>query len=82
MVLGRGFLFPTELLFMHPENTAPWTSDIHLNAQNRSKDNRWCEKFGYFIDLGACEARSRQKSFCRRCMAKWQQLSFSFMDIK
>jgi hypothetical protein len=82
MVLGRGFLFPTELLFMHPENADPWTSDIHFDGQNCSKHHRWCEKYGYFIDLGACEARAGQKSFCRRCMAKWRQLSFSFMDIK
>jgi hypothetical protein len=44
------------------------------------RESRWCEQRGYFIDLVACEARSKIRRACRRCIAKWQQLSFPFMD--
>jgi len=47
-------------------------------AQKNSRDNVWCNKFGYFIDLDACEARSYQKRVCRRCYATLTQLSLPF----
>jgi hypothetical protein len=48
--------------------------------QAQPKGNRWCERRGYFIDLAACEARAKTRSYCRRCIARWQQLCFPFME--
>jgi hypothetical protein len=45
-----------------------------------SRENRWCARHGYFIDLTACEARAKTRTSCGRCIARWQQLSFPFMD--
>ena len=44
------------------------------------RENRWCERYGYFIDLAACEARAGTRSSCGRCIARWRQLSFPFME--
>lgn len=44
------------------------------------RENRWCRRRSYFIDLIACEARAKTMRACGRCLAKWRQLSFSFMD--
>jgi len=33
------------------------------------QENVWCTKYGYFIDLDACRARSLQQKTCRRCFA-------------
>lgn len=44
------------------------------------RTNRWCERHGYFIDLAACEARAETKAHCIRCIARWRQLSFPFME--
>ena len=43
---------------------------------------RWCESHQYFIDLDACQARSRRHPSCRRCLHKshTQQLSLPFMN--
>jgi hypothetical protein len=49
-------------------------------SQAQSCQNRWCERHGYFIDLTACEARAKTRSSCGRCIARWQQLSFPFME--
>jgi hypothetical protein len=43
-------------------------------------ENRWCERHGYRIDVTACRARAEQRSECRRCMARWQQLSLPFPE--
>jgi hypothetical protein len=48
--------------------------------QAPSRENRWCARHGYFIDLTACEARAKTRRSCGRCIARWQQLSFSFME--
>lgn len=45
------------------------------------RKNRWCERHGYFIDLTACESRAKTRSSCGRCIARWQQLSFPFMEL-
>ena len=47
-------------------------------AQKIGRDNVWCGKFGYFIDLDACQARSYQKSVCRRCYASLLQVPLPF----
>lgn len=44
------------------------------------RDSRWCARHGYFIDLAACEARAKTRPSCGRCIARWRQLSFSFME--
>jgi hypothetical protein len=41
-------------------------------------ENRWCERHGYLIDLCACRARAEKRPYCRRCLARWQQLSLPF----
>jgi hypothetical protein len=42
------------------------------------RDNVWCSKYGYFIDLDACRARSLQQKHCRRCFANLIQMSLPF----
>jgi hypothetical protein len=42
------------------------------------RENRWCDHWGYFIDLAACEARADRRYVCRRCLRDWRQLSFPF----
>lgn len=49
-----------------------------LPAKKIGRDNVWCDKFGYYIDLDACQARSYQKSVCRRCYASLLQTSLPF----
>jgi len=56
----------------HPDRTRL------LPAQKIGKDHVWCKKFGYFIDLDACSARSYQKSVCRRCYASLLQVPLPF----
>jgi hypothetical protein len=47
-------------------------------AQKIGRDNVWCDKFGYFIDLEACQARSYQRKVCRRCYASLLQVPLPF----
>jgi hypothetical protein len=47
-------------------------------VQKNGRENVWCDKFGYFIDLDACSARSYQKSVCRRCYASLLQIPLPF----
>jgi hypothetical protein len=42
------------------------------------RENVWCEKYGYFIDLDACRARSLQQKICRRCFASLIQMPLPF----
>jgi len=42
------------------------------------RENRWCDRRGYFLDLAACEARADRQAACRRCLRDWRQLSFPF----
>jgi hypothetical protein len=60
---------------------------VHQNAADAAdllpvkkigRENVWCDRFGYFIDLDACAARSYQKRVCRRCFATLIQLSLPF----
>jgi hypothetical protein len=44
------------------------------------RENNWCKKYGYFIDLDACRARSLNRPVCRRCYKSLLQLSLSFGD--
>jgi hypothetical protein len=57
----------------------------HINAgcdlspkQKPYRENVWCAKYGYFIDLDACRARSLQQKNCRRCFASLIQLPLPF----
>ena len=45
------------------------------------RENNWCEKYGYFIDLDACKARSYKRSVCRRCYKLLLQLPLPFEKI-
>jgi hypothetical protein len=60
----------------------PDQEDLHsADASGRAgRENNWCEKYGYFIDLDACRARSLNRAVCRRCYKSLLQLSFSFGD--
>jgi hypothetical protein len=51
------------------------TSEIATMVE---RENIWCEKYGYFIDLDACHARSINRSVCRRCYKTLLQLSLPF----
>jgi hypothetical protein len=51
----------------------------YLPAQaKQSRENVWCAKYGYFIDLDACRARSLQQKTCRRCYASLIQVPLPF----
>jgi hypothetical protein len=54
------------------------TQVVPVSVQKTGPDNVWCEKFGYFIDLDACRARSFQKKACRLCFSTRIQLSLPF----
>lgn len=47
-------------------------------AKKSGRDSVWCVKFGYFIDLDACRARSYQKSVCRKCYPSLLQVPLPF----
>jgi hypothetical protein len=42
------------------------------------RESSWCKKYGYFIDLDACQARSFSRPACRRCYKSLLQLSLLF----
>jgi hypothetical protein len=42
------------------------------------RENVWCERYGYFIDLDACRARSLQNKACRRCFPSLIQVPLPF----
>jgi len=42
------------------------------------RENVWCKKYSYFIDLDACRARSLQQKYCRRCYASLIQVPLPF----
>ncbi|MEQ8213511.1 MAG: hypothetical protein ABRQ35_06415 [Smithellaceae bacterium] len=42
------------------------------------RESNWCKKYGYFIDLDACQARSLTRPACRRCYQSLLQLSLPF----
>jgi hypothetical protein len=46
--------------------------------QKAGRENVWCGKFGYFIDLDACRARSYQRTVCRRCYPSLLQVPLPF----
>jgi hypothetical protein len=46
--------------------------------EKQSRENVWCAKYGYFIDLDACRARSLQQKTCRRCFASLIQVPLPF----
>jgi hypothetical protein len=52
-------------------------SDFTLDKK-QSRENIWCEKYRYFIDLDACSARSLQRKTCRRCYASLLQVPLPF----
>ena len=60
-------------------------SSNHLDAaddlaspEKQCRENVWCAKYGYFIDLEACRARSFQQKTCRRCYASLLQVPLPF----
>jgi len=44
----------------------------------RQREHNWCEKYGQFIDLDACCARSLQRPVCRRCYQSLIQTKLPF----
>jgi hypothetical protein len=46
--------------------------------EKQCRENVWCAKYGYFIDLDACRARSLQQNNCRRCFASLIQVPLPF----
>jgi hypothetical protein len=46
--------------------------------EKQGRENVWCAKYGYFIDLDACRARSLQQKNCRRCFASLIQVPLPF----
>ncbi|HNZ64775.1 MAG TPA: hypothetical protein PKJ10_02965 [Smithella sp.] len=47
-------------------------------TEKQPRENVWCNKYGYFIDLDACRARSLQNKTCRRCFASLIQVPLPF----
>jgi len=58
-----------------PEHDSGYSSGAETQP---GRENNWCEKYGYFIDLDACNARSLNRSACRRCYKSLLQLSLPF----
>jgi len=48
------------------------------NKEKPRRENVWCEKYGYFIDLDACRSHSLQNKTCRRCYASLIQETLPF----
>jgi hypothetical protein len=48
------------------------------SEEKQCRENVWCVKYGYFIDLDACRARSLQQKNCRRCFAYLIQVPLPF----
>jgi hypothetical protein len=46
--------------------------------EKQGRENVWCAKYSYFIDLDACRARAIQQKSCRRCYASLIQTSLPF----
>jgi hypothetical protein len=59
-----------------PKNTGGENTSVI--AVQPERENIWCEKYGYFIDLDACCARSINRPACRRCYKSLLQLSLPF----
>ena len=53
-------------------------ADDLLSKDKPRRENVWCAKNGYFIDLDACRARSLQQKHCRRCYASLIQVPLPF----
>ena len=53
-------------------------ADDLLSKNKPLRENVWCAKHGYFIDLDACRARSLQQKHCRQCYASLIQTSLPF----
>jgi len=43
------------------------------------KENRWCGRHQYYIDVDACRARAKNEALCRQCLGSWQQLLLPFL---
>jgi hypothetical protein len=54
------------------------TGGALASHKKQSRESVWCEKYGYFIDLDACRARSLQQKTCRRCFASLIQVPLPF----
>jgi hypothetical protein len=48
------------------------------SEEKQCRENVWCAKYGYFIDLDACRARSLLRKNCRRCFASLLQVPLPF----
>jgi hypothetical protein len=60
-----------------PHSNPDSGSDL-ASDEKQSRENVWCAKYGYFIDLDACHARSLQRKTCRRCYASLLQVPLPF----
>ncbi|MEN6330460.1 MAG: hypothetical protein ABFD57_00575 [Smithella sp.] len=60
---------------LHPDQNRGHSPNT---AAHPMRENNWCEKYGYFIDLDACQARSLTRPVCRRCYKSLLQLSLPF----
>jgi hypothetical protein len=58
-----------------PDHNGGYSSNAHAHP---ARESNWCEKYGYFIDLDACRARSLNRPVCRRCYKSLLQLSLPF----
>jgi len=58
-----------------PDHDGEYLSDANTP---QARESNWCAKYGYFIDLDACNARSFNRPVCRRCYKSLLQLSFPF----
>jgi hypothetical protein len=48
------------------------------SEEKQCRENVWCAKYSYFIDLDACRSRSLQQKNCRRCYASLIQVPLPF----
>ncbi len=50
-------------------------------SEKAGRENVWCARYGYFIDLEACRARSYSRGACRRCFKVLLQVPLPFDSI-
>ncbi|MDQ5986704.1 MAG: hypothetical protein CSYNP_02435 [Syntrophus sp. SKADARSKE-3] len=53
---------------------------VYTQEMRQTMENRWCDRWGYFIDLAACEARADRRKSCGRCLSRWRQCCFPFYE--
>jgi len=74
------FEVPVVAILFHADPTENHQESVTDTEMRQTTENRWCDRWGYFIDLAACEARADRRASCRRCLFRWRQCCFPFYE--